>query len=243
MVYEYAEMSTLPNVNTSRDRKEVSCVRFASNAAPKEVQSPKAENSGTGVSSDYAQVDGHMWFVLRATYGRTKQACEELKSNEVMTYVPMGLCMKEINGKKKRVKSPLLPNIIFVYATREKIEKFLKQPAPTAMYLKYYLDKTKDTEKRTGLNPPVIVGENAMRNFIRVTSLDNEHVMVINPKQCNYKSGDHVRVTQGQFKGVVGKVVRAAGQQRVAVNIEGVCTVVTAYIPSDFIEKLNDDRK
>lgn len=237
------QMNTLPNVNPLRDRKVVSCVRFASDAAPKEVLSPKAENSDTGVTSDYAQVDGHVWFVLRATYGRTKQACEELKSNEVMTYVPMGFCMKEINGNKKRVKVPLLPNVIFVYATREKIEKFLKQPAPTARYLKYYLDKTKDTEKRTGLNPPVIVGENAMRNFIRVTSLGNEHVMVVNPKRCHYKSGDLVIVTQGQFNGVVGKVVRAAGQQRVAVNVEGVCTVVTAYIPSDFIEKLNDDRK
>lgn len=237
---EHADMITLPNVDTLRDGKDVSCVRLASDASPK-VQRPKAENSNTGVTSDYAQTEGHIWFVLRATYGRAIQACEELKKKSIMTYVPMGCVMKEINGKKKRVKTPLLPNIIFAYTTRKEIQKFVKQPAPTSKYLRYYLDKTKDTEGMTGLNPPVTVKENEMRSFIRVTSTDNEHVMLINPRRCHYKSGDLVRVTEGQFKGVVGKVVRAAGQQRVAVSVEGVCTVVTAYIPSGFMTILSQD--
>ena len=41
----------------------------------------------------------------------------------------------------------------------------------------------------------------------------------------------------GAFKGVVGKVARVAGQQRVVVEVEGVCLVSTAYVPSAFIEK------
>lgn len=233
-------MNTLPNVDTKRDGKDVSCVRLTSDASPK-VQSPKAENSDTGVTSDYAQIEGYVWFVLRATYGRMETACKELKKKDIMTYVPMGCVIKEINGKKKRVKTPLLPNLIFVYTTRKEIQKFVKRPAPTSKYLRYYLDKTKGTEDMTGLNPPVIVKDDEMRNFIRVTSSGNEHVMVINPQRCHYKSGDLVRVTEGQFKGVVGKVVRAAGQQRVAVSVEGVCTVVTAYIPSDFMTILSQD--
>ena len=47
-------------------------------------------------------------------------------------------------------------------------------------------------------------------------------------------------MTDGVFKGVVGKVIRAAGQQRVGIEIEGVGTFVTAYIPSDFMEVLNE---
>lgn len=231
-------MITLPNVDTQRDGDDVSCARLTSDASPS-VQRPKAKNSDKGVTSDYAQIKGHVWFVLRATYGRSETACEELKANNIMTYVPMTRVMKMIKGKKKRVKKPLLPNIIFVYTTRTEIQKFVKQPAPTSKYLRYYLDKTKGTEGMTGLNPPVTVRDDEMRNFIRVTSTDNEHVMLINPRRCHYKSGDLVRVTQGQFKGVVGKVVRAAGQQRVAVSVESVCTVVTAYIPSDFMTVLS----
>ena len=47
-----------------------------------------------------------------------------------------------------------------------------------------------------------------------------------------------VRVIDGDFKGVVGKVARVCGQQRVVVEIKGVCLVSTAYIPSAFIEKI-----
>lgn len=227
-------MNTLPNVDTQGGGKESSHVGLTSNVSP-EAQSLKAESSHTGVTSDYVREKGHVWFVLRVTYGRIKQACEELRKKKIMTYVPMGYVMKEFDGKKKRVKAPLLPNIIFAYTTRNGIEEFVKQPAPTAKYLKYYLDKTKKAEIDTGLNPPVVVEENEMRNFIRVTSLNNGHVMVINSQRCRYKSGDFVKIIQGQFRGVVGKVVRAAGQQRVAVNVRGVCTVVTAYIPKDFM--------
>ena len=112
----------------------------------------------------------------------------------------------------------------------------MKYPAPTARYLKYYLNKTLPVELMTGFHPPLVVPDQEMRNFILLTSIDNEHVLMIDSNRCHYKRGDVVRITDGQFKGVVGKVVRAAGQQRVAVEIEGLCTIVTAYIPSDFIE-------
>ena len=36
-------------------------------------------------------------------------------------------------------------------------------------------------------------------------------------------------------------VVRAAGQQRIAVELNGIGYVLTAYIPSDLMEKTEDD--
>ena len=60
--------------------------------------------------------------------------------------------------------------------------------------------------------------------------------MVVPPKRCHFKSGDLVRVIDGPFTGVVGRVGRAAGQQRVFVVLDSVCTVATAYIPNDFIQ-------
>ena len=76
----------------------------------------------------------------------------------------------------------------------------------------------------------------AMINFIKATSTDSEHVRIVTAEQCHYKSGDKVRVIAGDFKGVVGKVARIAGQQRIVVEISGLCLVATAYIPTDFIE-------
>lgn len=231
--------SALPNADIRRGGNNPSSVRLTSNTSP-EVQSLSAEYSKTGVSSDSAHSDSEkkQWFVLRATYGRTEKALEILQAANVETYLPMHYVVKEINGKRKFVHEPLLPNIIFARMTRKKTHEFVKEPAVTAKWIKYYINKTKPIEKETGKNPPVIISDNDMLNFIKLTSVNSEHIMVLPPERCHFKNGDLVRVIDGAFTGVVGRVGRAAGQQRVFIILEGMCNVATAYIPNDFLQKL-----
>ena len=224
----------LPNADTQRGGKNPPQRRTY--LLTPEVPSHKTENSHTGVSSNFVPEGKKQWFVLRATYGRTEKALGVLQTANVETYLPMHYVVKEINGKRKLVHEPLLPNIIFAYMTREKSHEFVKEPAITAKWLKYYTDKTKPVEKETGKNPPVTIPDNEMLNFIKLTSVNSEHIMVLPPERCHFKSGDLVRVIDGAFTGVVGRVGRAAGQQRVIVVLEGVCNVATAYIPNDFIQ-------
>ena len=148
----------------------------------------------------------------------------------------MHYVQKVIAGKKKRIQQPLLPSLLFIYATREQADGIVRKSIdePTS-FIKYYLDKTLPVEAN-GKNPPLIIPYNAMINFIKATSTDSEHVRIVTAEQCHYKSGDKVRVIAGDFKGVVGKVARVAGQQRVVVDISGLCLVATAYIQTDFIE-------
>ena len=53
-----------------------------------------------------------------------------------------------------------------------------------------------------------------------------------------FEKGQLVKVTDGAFKGVIGRVARWQGQQRVGVVVDDLVTVVTAYIPSAFIESI-----
>lgn len=228
--------SALPNADSRRGGKTPSSARLTSCTSP-EVRSDAAENSQTGVSSDYAQEEKEQWFVLRATYGRTNQALDALRAKNVETYLPMHYVIKEIDGKRKLIHEPLLPNIIFARMTRQKTHDFVKEPASTAKWLKYYMDKTKPVEWSTGKNPPVTIPDNEMLNFIRLTSVNSEHIMVLPPERCHFKSGDLVRIIEGAFTGIIGRVARAAGQQRVVVEIEGLCNIATAYIPNDFMQK------
>ena len=230
-------MDALSNADTRRGGENPSCAGFASCTSPK-VQSQETKNSNTGVSSNCAPGGKKQWYVLRATYGRTEKALGYLRAKNVETYLPMHNVIKEINGKRKHISEPMLPNIIFAYMTREKTYEFVKEPALTAKWLKYYTDKTKPLEKETGKNPPVTIPDNEMLNFIKLTSVNSEHIMVLPTERCHFKSGDLVRVIDGAFTGVVGRVGRAAGQQRVFVVLEGVCNVATAYIPNDFIQKI-----
>lgn len=224
-----ADMNALLNAHTTGGCDSPPNIGFISNI------SPEAQSSETGVSSEYAQQDGYSWFVLRATYNRINAAVEKANRAGIKTYVPMHYVQKIIVGKKKRTLQPLLPNILFIYATREQADKFVRKGPNTASFVKYYLDKTLPPETN-GKNPPLSVPYNAMISFIKATSTDSEHVRIVTPEQCHYKNGDRVRVIAGDFKGVIGKVARIAGQQRVVVEISRLCLVATAYIPSDFIE-------
>ena len=224
-------MNALVNAHTRRGRSRSPYVGLTSNVLP------EALYSQTGVSSDYIQKPNHEWFVLRVTYNRTQKACDIISSADVQTYMPMHYVIKKDIGKKKRILQPLLPNLLFVYTTREVVNSIIKKKGDETSVLKFYLDKTKPLEEN-GKHPPLTVPFIAMTNFIKVTSTDSEHVRIVSSEQCHYKSGDIVKVIGGEFEGIMGKVARIAGQQRVVVEITGLCLVATAYIPTRFIERI-----
>ena len=194
---------------------------------------PEANHNGIGVSLDYALKENHQWFVLRATYGRSEQANEVLIKNHIETYIPKHYVLKQINGKKKRILEPLLPNLVFVYA-KEEVVKLCVEKIP---YLHFYQNRTSGLNPKRGELPPLTVRYREMMNFIRLTSIDDEHIKMVDVQHCHFKSGDEVRIIDGKFKGIVGRVARVSGQQTVVVDLEGLCLIATAYVPSAFLEK------
>ena len=227
------DMNALLNAHTPKGRSKSPHVGLTSNVLP------EAQRSQTGVSSDYVQKADHEWFVLRVTYNRTQKACDIISTANVQSYMPMHYIIKKEIGKKKRMLQPLLPNLFFVYATRETVNSIIKKKGEETSVLKFYLDKTKPLEDN-GKHPPLTIPFTSMTNFIKATSTDSEHVRIVSAEQCHYKSGDIVKVIDGEFKGVTGRVARIAGQQRVVVEISGLCLVATAYIPNGFLETVQN---
>jgi len=221
-------MNALLNAHTQHEDQMSPCIGFVSDVLP------EAQRSQTGVSSDYVQKADHEWFVLRVTYNRTQKACDIISTANVQSYMPMHYVIKKEIGKK-RILQPLLPNLFFVYATRETVNSIIKKKGEETSVLKFYLDKTKPLEDN-GKHPPLTIPFTSMTNFIKATSTDSEHVRIVSAEQCHYKSGDIVKVIDGEFKGVTGRVARIAGQQRVVVEISGLCLVATAYIPNGFLQ-------
>lgn len=224
-------MKALSNAHPLRGGEKPRYAGFASNIIPESESFPK------GVSSNFVPLANHYWFVFRVTYNQIDKASEAFKEKQISTYFPQHYVLKNIKGKKKRMLAPLLPNFIFAYTTRNKADSMVRKDIWTSAFLKYYLDKTKERESN-GFHPPLTIGFDEMMNFIRATSPENEHVMTVTPAMCHFKSGDVVKVIDGDFKGVVGKVARVAGQQRIIIEIEGLCMIATAYVPSAFIELL-----
>lgn len=82
--------------------------------------------------------------------------------------------------------------------------------------------------------------EDVMQHIVRATITSNPHVKTLPVSRCHFKSNDQVRVKEGEFKGFVGRVIRVAGQQRVALEIKGLCYLATAFVPSAFLEKVGE---
>lgn len=230
-------MNTLSNVNSRESGLNLSDDGIKSVIISETEEPSDCKVTSDGVSSNYAQVDGCQWYVLRATYNRVEKGLDALKAEMTYIYLPKRLILKRIGSKKKRQWEPLLPNMVFVYSSQDVIEGTFRENKKLAHY-RFYRDKTQKINDYDGIHPPIVVPYNEMMNFIRLTSVENEHIRLVTPEHCHYKSGDRVRIVDGDFVDVEGRVARIAGQQRVVVEMRGICLVATAYIPTAFLEKI-----
>ena len=219
-------MSALYNAAPRRGGHKPPNIGFASNVIPEAKGLPR------GVSVEYVQDATKKWYVLRASYARSKKAISYLMKREIDYYYPMHQVMKMVNGRRRKVTEPLLPNFIFVYVQEETVKELVGDFNPDGILSYYYNHFIADA---FGKNPPLTISVTSMNNFIRATSVIDKDIRVVTAGQCSFKSGDRVRITDGAFKGVEGRVARAGRQQRVIVELEGLCLVATAYIPTAFL--------
>jgi len=173
------------------------------------------------------------WFVLRVAYHHEVVANEWLISVGIKTYLPMHRIEKEIKGKRERVWEPLIPNILFAQVTEEDLNHTIT--SVDNAYLSYYYNHFRTNDD--GKNPPLAVPDKQMDNFINLTSIDNDHILFVDHSQCHFKSGDRVIITDGDFRGIEGRVARVSRQQRVVIELDGIGCIATAYIPKAFIRK------
>ena len=187
------------------------------------------------------------WFVLRVTYGRIIKAQTFVEAKGLEYYVP--LHYKEIwkQGKRRIIIEPLIPSFIFVHASAERVDYLLQdksiKPFENRALLSYYYDHTSHCENAPTKNPPLVISDSAMDNFIRLTSIHNPHIIPVTSENIKYKLGDEVVITEGEFKDIHGRVTRIAGQQRVVVELFDRYLVATAYIPKEAMKNCITSQK
>ena len=193
-----------------------------------------SKNKG-GVSVENVPNANRQWFVLRVSYGRIVKAKAFVEAKGLECYVPMRYKEIKKQGKKRIITEPLLPSFLFVHATAEQVKTLLNEITvsfdESRNLLSYYFDHTVHLQENPERNLPLIIPDEAMDNFIRLTSIKNPHIIPVTTEIIQYKLGDMVIVTEGEFKDIHGRVARIAGQQRVVVELFEECFVATAYIP------------
>lgn len=195
----------------------------------------------SGVSVENVPAGNKQWFVLRVSYGRIDKAKTFVEAKGLEYYIPLRYKEIKKQGKKRIVTEKLLPSFIFAHATAEQVETLLHDNKVVAneskSLLSYYFNHTIHLQDNPNRNPPLTIRDEAMNNFILLTSIKNPHIIPITSNNIQFKLGDMVIVTEGEFKGIRGRVARIAGQQRVVVELFDGCLVATAYVPNDAMEK------
>ena len=195
-----------------------------------------------GVSVENVPAGNKLWFVLRVSYGRIDKAKTFVEAKGLKCYVPLQYKEARKQGKKRIITKPLLPSLIFVHASAEQLEALLHDNKVVAnesrALLSYYFNHTIHRQDNPDRNPPLTIRDEAMNNFIRLTSIKNPHIIPVTSDNIQFRLGDNVVVTEGEFKGIRGRVARLAGQQRVIVELFDGCLVATAYVPKETMKQL-----
>ena len=137
--------------------------------------------------------------------------------------------------KRKVVTESRLPNIFFAYGTEEQLKTFVYDNVNLPFLRFYYrhVHVGRRIDKR-----PLIVPNYQMESLKIICAANTDNTIVSIEKVQKFEKGQLVKIVDGAFKGVVGKVARWQGQQRVGVVVDDLVTVVTAYVPSAFLEKI-----
>ena len=208
---------------------------FAPDVLPEVQPSTPAENSQTGVSTNYVQPTSKPlhWYVLRATYGRVKTSYEYLAQHGVEVYHPTIKVYRMVNGKRKKVEESRLPNIFFAQSTEEILKTFVYDNANLPHLRFYYRHVGLGDERK---KEPLIVPDRQMESLKIICGQQEADNIVVPNNKHQFEKGETVIVTGGDFKGVIGKVARYCKQLRVAVIIDGLLTIATAYIPRGYLK-------
>lgn len=169
------------------------------------------------------------WFALKVFYNKVFDIEKALEKEHIETYIPCEETLVIRNGIKKTVRKPMISSLMFFRATTADALKVQKMFTD-----KVILYTRLEDMKRI----PLVIPDEEMNTFMLVTSAGEKGIEYYDdaPK---FHQGDRVRVTDGKFKGAEGYICRVKKNRRLVVSIQGVCAVLTSYIPRSFLEKIS----
>ena len=178
------------------------------------------------------------WYALRTTYSREKQAYDYITTHGGTAYLPTLKVHKEVDGKHVAQLESRIPNILFAHGTLKEVQHFVYDNK-NLPYLRFYYSQERFDGKL--VRRPLIVPERQMESLRIICAVDDGNITLVPQNDTHFAKGQLVRIVQGRFAGVTGRVARYQGQQRVAVIIEGLIAIATAYIPTAFLEPIDDN--
>jgi len=180
------------------------------------------------LTNDQPCSDQLQWFAMRATYHREMAVKSLLDNAGIECYLPTAQSLKLNHGRKVRVITPLVSNLIFVRAAKERLQQF-KARVPHLQYM---------THRDGSKNVPIVVPERQMDDFISITASRASQLQFFSPGELNVKQGTRVRLHGGSLDGLEGVFMKVTGRRnrRLVIEVENVITVALECSDAEFVE-------
>lgn len=177
-------------------------------------------------SNENSTVCDSGWYAFRVYGGRTEVVVADADKRGYESYIPMQIVERNVFGRKVKCRRPLIASLVFLRADRAYVEEVHRNQMNGA-----------SVYRLPGSDEPSPISESEMALFRRVTEIGAENLEVVD---AGLAVGEKVCVTEGVFKGCVGRMARVRGAKRLIVAIEGVAAVATSYIPREFLKKIEE---
>jgi transcription antitermination factor NusG len=164
------------------------------------------------------------WYAARVKYRTEKRIKDYFEESGIEHFIPFHKVICKQHGKKIQKEKPVISCLIFVntdYFTA------LNLPDKSGFSMSYIYNS--DTKRLQ------VIPDKQMQDFMFLLDFSENTLRIANE---NLKRGDRVRVIKGDFAGIEGELVRIKGHKRVVVRLEGLFSLATAYIPSEYLERI-----
>lgn len=171
------------------------------------------------------------WYAFKVFYNKVFEIEELLANEQIETFIPCETVLIEHKGVKKSVRKPVVSSLLFFRSTEQ--QALQQQRNLTDRVILY-------TRLVGWQKLPIAISDHEMSIFMLVATSGEKGLEYLGDAPMDYRVGQHVRVTDGPFKGAEGYIHRIKGNRRLIVAIEGICAVATTYIPQCFLLKLTN---
>ncbi len=167
-------------------------------------------------------INNKIWFAFYTRSRAEKKVNALLIEHEFETFLPLIKTLRAWSDRKKKVEIPLIPSYIFVKTTIKDYYKVLMNPN--------VLKVIKIDDK------PVPVPESDINNLKILLNVNGD----IKTSNKNFSKGEIIELTEGQFKGYKGEVLRKKGKTNLVVFVSALKTTFSLEISSSNVIKVKD---
>ena len=161
------------------------------------------------------------WYALYVSSRQEKKVQDALLQKGIEAYTPVVKTMRQWSDRKKMVELPLITGYVFVkHADTEKEKVF------TVNGIVNYVT----FEKK-----PAVVNEKELQVLKDIISFGYETSVT---NYTNFTSGTDVKITQGDFKGLEGTIIKKDKNDFFAVALNSIQQHIIIKLPSAIIERI-----